>query len=130
MDVRIESDSVSERFSLLMDPTWAPSSQQLPLVVAPSGLSLERQWYLHSQIREYCPDEVRDEVCPQPLTPLSSTTTPSTIVSSSTAASSSLNTAQPTSVGGTQDDPPPPTKRQRVCSKCHVAGHNARTCGK
>ena len=130
VDVRIESDSVSERFSLLMDPTWAPSSQQLPLVVAPSGLSLERQWYLHSQIREYCPDEVRDEVCPQPLTPLSSTTTPSTIVSSSTAASSSLNTAQPTSVGSTQDDPPPPTKRQRVCSKCHVAGHNARTCGK
>ena len=120
VDVRIESDSEIERFSLLMDPTWTPSSQQLPLVVSPSGLSLEQQWYLHSQIREYCPDAVRDKICPQPLTPLSSittpsTTTPSTIASSSTAASSSLNTAEPTSVGSTQDDPPPPTKRQRKC---------------
>ena len=127
VDVRMESDSESEHISLLMDHTWTPSSQQLPQVIPPSGLSLERQWYLHSQIREYCPDEVRDEVCPQPLAPLSSTI-PSTNASSSTAARSSLNTAQSTSLGGIQDHPPPPTKRARICSKCRIAGHNARTC--
>lgn len=155
----MESDSDSEHFCLLMDTTWTPSPQQLPPVVPRSGLSLERQWYLHNHIREYCPEEVRDEVCPRPLAPLSSNTpagVPSSSCSStavvssivggssaaagssavtagpSTAAGHSINTVPPTSVGSLPDDPPlqPPTKQARVCSKCHMAGHNARTCGK
>ena len=124
VEVKIESDSHSEQFSLILDTTWRPSSHQLPHIVPPSGLSLERQWYLFNQIRPYCLDDVQDEVCPLPLTPLSSTAH-STTASSSTAASS---VAQSTSVGSAQVDPPP-TKRARVCSKCHMAGHNARTCG-
>ena len=98
VSVRMESDSESEANPLLMDRTWTPSSQQLPPVVPRAGLSLERQWYLHSHIRQYCPDEVQDEVCPQPLTSLSSTTP-----SSSAAANSSLYTAQSTSVGRDTD---------------------------
>ena len=46
VEVRKESDSESEQFSLVMDSSWVPSQQQLPPVVPPSGLSLERQWYL------------------------------------------------------------------------------------
>ena len=149
VDVRMESDSESEHISLLMDRTWTTSPQQLPSVIPPSGLSLERQWYLYSHIRDYCLQEVRNEVCPHPLTPLSSATASSSMATtssmaapSSTAASSSTSassstasaassshaTAQPTSVGSTHH--PPPTKRARICSKCHTPGHNARTCGK
>ena len=61
VDVRLESGSESEHISLLMDHTWTPSSQHPP-TAPPSSLSLERQWYLYSHIREYCPDKVRDEV--------------------------------------------------------------------
>ena len=64
VEVRLESDSESERISLLIDHTWSPSSEQLPPTVPPSGLSIEQQWYLYSQIRQYCTEEVQDEVCP------------------------------------------------------------------
>ena len=75
--VKLESDSPEEPISLVIDNTWKPSPDNLPPVVQPSGLSLERQWYLHNHIAEYCPEEVRDVVCPRPVTPLSSAT-PST----------------------------------------------------
>ena len=139
VDVRLESDSVSEHVELLIDRTWTPSITQLPTVVPPSGLPLERQWYLYSHIREYCSDEVKDEVCPRPVTPLSSgtlmtaasTTTATSSTAGNTAAASTgaCNTAQPTNE---QDNTSllPPAKRTRTCSKCHMVGHNARTCGK
>ena len=128
VEVRKESDSESEQFSLVMDSSWVPSLQQLPPVVPPSGLSLERQWYLYNSIRMYCPQEVQDEVCPLPLTPLSAAATPAAPPASSTATHSS----QSTSAGGVTETatPLPPAKRARVCGKCHMAGYNARTCGK
>ena len=45
-----------------------------PETIAPKGLSLQRKWYLHDKIREFCPVETRDLVCPKPATPLPSTT--------------------------------------------------------
>ena len=156
--VKMESDSEEEHISLLIDHTWAPTRDNLPPVVVPSGLSLERQWYLHNQITEYCPPEVRDIVCPQPLTPLScaTSTTASTstaaasmstaAASMSTAAASTSTAAASTSTTAGNELTPtdnshqatasaehhqlPPAKRARVCSKCNTAGHNARTCGK
>ena len=65
-----------------MDHTCTPSSQQLPPTAPPS---LEQLWYLYSHIMKYCPGEVRDEVCPQPLTPLSSGAAPSSAAGSSSA---------------------------------------------
>ena len=53
---------------LLKDPSWKPSPTELPPVVIPSGLSIERQWYLFDKIREYCPDS-KDIVCPEPRHP-------------------------------------------------------------
>ena len=48
--VKLESDSEDQHISLLNDHTWTPSPTDLPAVVPPSGLSIERQWYLHNQI--------------------------------------------------------------------------------
>ena len=119
VSVRLESDSAEENIFLLTDSTWKPSPHVLPPVVQPSDLSLERQWYLHTHIAEYCPEEVRDVVCPRPLTPLSSATTEP--VPSTSAGSSCL----PATAENQQ-----PAKRLRICSKCNTAGHNARTCRK
>ena len=134
--VKVESDSESST-SLLINHTWSPTRDNLPPVVVPSGLSLDRQWYLYNQIGQYCPDNVRDVVCPRPLTPLSCTT--STASTSTTGASTSTaehenvllapagNSHQSTA---TAEHDQPPAKRARVCSKCKTSGHNARTCGK
>ena len=54
---------------LLKDPSWKPSPTKLPPVVTPSGLSIERQWYLFDKIREYCPDSKKDLVCTEPRHP-------------------------------------------------------------
>ena len=38
----------------------------MPPLIVPPGLPLERQWYLHNKIREFCPDEAKDIVYPLP----------------------------------------------------------------
>ena len=53
----------------LRKATWNPSADELPAVVPPKGLSVERQWYLHEQIRPFCADECKDTVCPLPSVP-------------------------------------------------------------
>ena len=58
--------SDSERLITLQKATWAPTSDNLPNLIVPKGLSLERRSYLYDKIREYCPEEVRDIVCPMP----------------------------------------------------------------
>ena len=44
---------------------WDPFESEPP-IIPPPGLSAERQWYLYHKIREFCPEETRDIVCPQP----------------------------------------------------------------
>ena len=61
-------DSAAERkINLLKDISWAPSAHQLPPVIIPMGLSAERQQYLYDKIREFCPPEKQDSVCPKPI---------------------------------------------------------------
>ena len=110
--VREESDAVEQSISLLVDHTWTPLATDLPELIPPAGLSLERQWYLHNTIAEYCEEEVRDRVCPKPLTPL-------------TAASTSGRASSP---AATLSEPP--AKKARLCSRCRQPGHTARTCSK
>ena len=66
VSMKLESDTQEETASLIIGTTWTPSDGDIPHVVHPAGLSLERQWYLHNQIRQYCPEEARDVVCPKP----------------------------------------------------------------
>ena len=68
--VKVQNSTTDEwrTINLLKDPTWRPSD--LPRQMIPPGLSLKRQWYLCNKIREFCPEECRDLVCPEPLQPL------------------------------------------------------------
>ena len=68
--VKNSSDASETKIKLLKDTSWKPYKNSLPEQITPPGLSLERQWYLYQKIREFCPDEVQDLVCPQPTTPL------------------------------------------------------------
>ena len=64
--VKTSSDGEERSIQLLKDPTWKPTASQLPPVIVPNGLLLERQWYLFDKIREFCSDESKDLVCPKP----------------------------------------------------------------
>ena len=50
--------------NLLKDTSWRPSD--FPEQLVPHGLTLERQWYLFDKIREFCPEQCQDLVCPKP----------------------------------------------------------------
>ena len=50
----------------LLRVVWKPSVVDKPPSIIPQGLSYERKKYLHKKIREYCRDDVRDIVCPDP----------------------------------------------------------------
>ena len=54
----------------ILRESWVPSRSTMPPLIVPPGLPLERQWYLYNKIREFCPDEVKDIVCPLPSHPL------------------------------------------------------------
>ena len=70
--VKNASDDLKERkINLLKSNTWRPTPTNVPERIIPTGLSLERQWYLYQKIRDFCPDYAKDIVCPQPSTPLS-----------------------------------------------------------
>ena len=131
VNFRFNSDSVEESISLVIDGSWAPSAEDQPPVIPPSGLSLERQWYLYNSIAQYCPCDVRDIVCPKPSSPSSSSSTTSAISTTTpTMAAPTLpgdrrSAETPASTASTE----PANKRRRVCSKCKAPGHNARTCG-
>ena len=75
-----------------------------PELITPLGLSIERQTYLYQKIREFCREDVRDEVCPcpAPLLPPPPDTQPS-----------------PQRL---------PQKRTRKCGSCGEEGHTKWTC--
>ena len=64
--LRVNSESAEEKRCLLKDPSRRPDPSDLPPVITPTGLSLDRQQYLHDKIREYCREGTKDLVCPQP----------------------------------------------------------------
>ena len=66
--VRSISNSPEVDVKLLKDD-WNPDHTELPEQIMPSGLTLNRQWYLHNKIREFCPDECKDLTCPEPREP-------------------------------------------------------------
>lgn len=68
--VKIASDEPERMINILKDRTWKPSTDVLPTIIDPPGLPLDRQWYLYNKIREFCPEEAKDLVCPLPSQPL------------------------------------------------------------
>ena len=120
--IKTHCDQPEKQHTLLKKNGPVVTVDDFPCRITPSGLSTERQWYLHDKIREFCPVEARDTTCPLPDGP------------------------RPTSRAGTPADPdpdpessggeaelapevtPPPAKRARRCGICKGEGHNSRTC--
>ena len=68
--VRSAENETETRINILRNSNWKPTINDMPPVIRPQGLSLERQWYLYNKIREFCTDEAKDVVCPLPSRPL------------------------------------------------------------
>ena len=65
--VKNSVDSQEREISLLRDLGWQPAIKELPPIVPPPGLSMERRKYLFEKIREFCPRDCQDIVCPEPV---------------------------------------------------------------
>ena len=65
--VKNSTDAKTEqKIKLVKDVSWRPQMSSLPDEIVPDGLSVKRQWYLYEKVREFCPAEYRDVVCPLP----------------------------------------------------------------
>ena len=64
--VKNSVDSQEKEISLLKDEGLQPD-KELPPIVPPPGLSMERRKYLFDKIREFCLPDCRDIVCPEPV---------------------------------------------------------------
>ena len=64
--LQLHSGAAEEEQHLLKDLSWTPEASDLPPVIQPTGLSLERQQYLFEKICEFCWEDTRDLVCPDP----------------------------------------------------------------
>ena len=65
--VKTVGSGAERQINLLRNTSWAPSAHDLPDIIVPAGLSSERQQYLFEKIREFCPAEKQDSVCPKPI---------------------------------------------------------------
>ena len=65
VSVRERADTPEIEIQLLKNP-WLSGPDELPTVIHPKRLSLERQWYLFDQIRQFCPGSDKDLTCPKP----------------------------------------------------------------
>ena len=122
VSVKEQCDTLESKINLLKAP-WSPDSE-LPAVIHPKPMSVERQWYLYNQIRPFCPESDKDITCPLPSVPMVS--------------SRSCSPALPAPNNELEDDNSsgrdnassklPPQKRRRLCGICKKEGHNSRSC--
>lgn len=85
---------------------WKPDCNELPNEIKPPGLSHERQSYLFDKIREFCPEEHKDIVCPNPNNSRLTSVEPCQVISQP---SLNLTLSQPSE---THLSSTPPSKRQ------------------
>ena len=67
--VKEKAGSAEVQINLLKVKDWSPNADELLPILPPPGLSLQRQWYLYSKIREFCSDYLKDATCPLPSEP-------------------------------------------------------------
>ena len=94
-----------------------PNILALPEQVLPKGLDIERQWYLYERIRPLCHSNLARDTCPKPLQPKPSSKTSEQ--PSATACQTQQSTSTTNTLAGT---------KRRLCSLCHLSGHNKKTC--
>ena len=111
------NDSDEKEYFLTSDLSIA---EELPEIIIPPGLSLQRKWYLYDKIREFCSLESRDLVCPRPDSPCPRAT-PQPMSPQQPPSLLQLQPSMENSQSVLQ-------KRGRVCGNCGQTGHNKRTC--
>ena len=62
--------TAEEETRCLLWGVWTPSPADRPPLKTLTGLSLERHKYLFTKIREYCREDSKDVVCPDPSLPI------------------------------------------------------------
>ncbi len=103
-----DPDEPEQQHKLLSADYSSLSVAELPAIVPPSRLSLERQWYLYNSIRPYCTLETRDLTCPLPF--VSAPVPPPPAVSCATTV---LSSPPPTVML-----PPPNSAKAKGCRRC------------
>ena len=89
----------SEKKEVLVHrPDIRADKDALPPQITPSGLSLDRQWYLYQQILQFCDEEFQDITCPEPE-------------------------MQKRSRTQDEDESPLAKRSKRLCSYCRMADH-------
>ena len=106
------SSASSTDVTLLSSKSWKPTSQDMPELLTPNGLSNKRKWYLYEKIRQYCSDESKDIVCPKPDMTRELSVPP--------------ELSPPPSQSSEKQEPP--MKKARLCGNCGMTGHNKRSC--
>jgi hypothetical protein len=70
------TDPSYQEFTIQRPSSILPTPSQFPIEVVPSGLTVDRQWYLYEKIRQFCSSNLAaDLTCPKPLAPKHSTAT-------------------------------------------------------
>ena len=119
--VRSKSDSPEVDVKLLKDD-WNPDHTELPERIMPSGLTLNRQWYLHNKIREFCPDECKDLTCPEATepedTPPQGTSVPTGPATATSTSIPETTTTTPATASTTGELGEPRAKWPRLCGIC------------
>ena len=75
--LRFYSNSPEEKQHLVKDQSWKPDASDIPPIISPTGMSLERRQYPFEKIREFCREGTKDLVCPDPGLPTPTPTPPS-----------------------------------------------------
>ena len=124
VQVQEYSDSPAKAASLLKDRSWNPLPTELPPVIQPAGLSSTRQWYLYNEIRQYCTDSTKDQVCPLPTVPPPG---------NAEEEEEQEEEEEDEEDGEEQEDEENDYEEEQVtakrrCGVCRHTGHNARTC--
>ena len=66
-------ESAAEPSEITIDILRQPIPQgELPPLIIPKGLDIQRQWYLYNNIRQFCTSNLsKDLTCPKPTSPIS-----------------------------------------------------------
>ncbi len=88
------------------------NKDEIPSVIKPQGLSLQRQWYLFDKVRVFCPVADKDVTCPEPYSP----------------APRPASRHQIPEGYLSRQSTPLPKSRDAACGHCGEVGHIKRSC--
>ena len=108
--VRTAPDAAVKELKILAEDGWKVPPDEMPPIIQPEGLSAERRKYLFEKIREFCPPNCQDLVCPSPIGECPPSPSPPTPASTPPQSPRQTHSPLPT-------PSPPPSKKPRKRQK-------------